>query len=137
MKATSKANVNIALIKYWGKRNEQLILPTNNSLSLTLDGLYTTTTVHFKEDLKEDIFYLDGERVLGMAYERVTQFLDIIRKEANKEHLFAEITSKNDVPTAAGFRSEEHTSELQSRGHLVCRLLLEKKKKIKIIQQPP
>src|SRR5207253_8351220 len=29
-----------------------------------------------------------------------------------------------------GFRSEEHTSELQSRGHLVCRLLLEKKKKI-------
>src|SRR5207253_8534522 len=28
----------------------------------------------------------------------------------------------------AGTRSEEHTSELQSRGHLVCRLLLEKKK---------
>src|SRR5690625_6952515 len=31
-------------------------------------------------------------------------------------------------PTAAPPRSEEHTSELQSRGHLVCRLLLEKKK---------
>src|SRR5437870_1826554 len=31
--------------------------------------------------------------------------------------------------TAGGHRSEEHTSELQSRGHLVCRLLLEKKKK--------
>src|SRR5690625_6755194 len=30
-------------------------------------------------------------------------------------------------------RSEEHTSELQSRGHLVCRLLLEKKKKTKKI----
>src|SRR5207253_8543845 len=30
----------------------------------------------------------------------------------------------------AGARSEEHTSELQSRGHLVCRLLLEKKNKI-------
>src|SRR5439155_10263685 len=29
---------------------------------------------------------------------------------------------------AVAFRSEEHTSELQSRGHLVCRLLLEKKK---------
>src|SRR5690625_3806057 len=29
---------------------------------------------------------------------------------------------------AQNFRSEEHTSELQSRGHLVCRLLLEKKK---------
>src|SRR5690625_1354855 len=33
----------------------------------------------------------------------------------------------SDAPTRT-FRSEEHTSELQSRGHLVCRLLLEKKK---------
>src|SRR5437660_12921610 len=31
--------------------------------------------------------------------------------------------------SSASARSEEHTSELQSRGHLVCRLLLEKKKK--------
>src|SRR5690625_6649115 len=35
------------------------------------------------------------------------------------------------VETSRLWRSEEHTSELQSRGHLVCRLLLEKKKKIK------
>src|SRR5690625_1272107 len=35
-----------------------------------------------------------------------------------------------DIPIGDTFlRSEEHTSELQSRGHLVCRLLLEKKKK--------
>src|SRR5689334_24060391 len=33
---------------------------------------------------------------------------------------------------SGGSRSEEHTSELQSQFHLVCRLLLEKKKKIKI-----
>src|SRR2546422_6388457 len=33
-----------------------------------------------------------------------------------------------EVPMAEVFRSEEHTSELQSRLHLVCRLLLEKKK---------
>src|SRR5205809_6333896 len=33
-------------------------------------------------------------------------------------------------PDQAGIRSEEHTSELQSRLHLVCRLLLEKKKTI-------
>src|SRR5437870_10506775 len=32
------------------------------------------------------------------------------------------------IPAPEGMRSEEHTSELQSRGHLVCRLLLEKKK---------
>src|SRR2546422_11607087 len=35
------------------------------------------------------------------------------------------------VPEVVGERSEEHTSELQSRLHLVCRLLLEKKKKKK------
>src|SRR5436309_9337719 len=40
-----------------------------------------------------------------------------------------------DVPVQAGFRSEEHTSELQSRENLVCRLLLEKKKKKKMKQQ--
>src|SRR5258707_8884110 len=35
------------------------------------------------------------------------------------------------------FRSEEHTSELQSRQYLVCRLLLEKKKNLKPIQSDP
>src|SRR5690625_6992385 len=33
------------------------------------------------------------------------------------------------LANGSGFRSEEHTSELQSRGHLVCRLLLENKKR--------
>src|SRR3989442_4756125 len=42
--------------------------------------------------------------------------------------LFGE-TSVQHLPTSRRRRSEEHTSELQSRPHLVCRLLLEKKKK--------
>src|SRR3989442_6387151 len=37
--------------------------------------------------------------------------------------------ARHDAPSVAHIRSEEHTSELQSRPHLVCRLLLEKKKK--------
>src|SRR3712207_6849833 len=37
------------------------------------------------------------------------------------------------LPVDAGMRSEEHTSELQSRQYLVCRLLLEKKKNLVII----
>src|SRR5439155_25455040 len=37
---------------------------------------------------------------------------------------------KGGHPLHSAVRSEEHTSELQSRGHLVCRLLLEKKKHI-------
>src|SRR3712207_6874159 len=38
-------------------------------------------------------------------------------------------------PVGGGLRSEEHTSELQSRQYLVCRLLLEKKKKKHTIQR--
>src|SRR2546429_7341231 len=37
-------------------------------------------------------------------------------------------------PAGTSERSEEHTSELQSRLHLVCRLLLEKKKHIRVVQ---
>src|SRR5690554_6591916 len=44
---------------------------------------------------------------------------------------FAKIRPKNCVLLVDTYRSEEHTSELQSRPHLVCRLLLEKKKKKK------
>src|SRR5690625_6996698 len=39
------------------------------------------------------------------------------------------------ITSAKRWRSEEHTSELQSRGHLVCRLLLEKKKTTKQAQK--
>src|SRR5207253_11402648 len=39
-------------------------------------------------------------------------------------------TRRSSAGTPGSCRSEEHTSELQSRGHLVCRLLLEKKKKL-------
>src|SRR5437870_10957142 len=50
--------------------------------------------------------------------------------------LSSRLPSRNS--TSASARSEEHTSELQSRGHLVCRLLLEKKKKNnKLFQHEP
>src|SRR5690625_6088898 len=50
-------------------------------------------------------------------------YLQITRGSATRTHTFPVETPPKYV------RSEEHTSELQSRGHLVCRLLLEKKKK--------
>jgi diphosphomevalonate decarboxylase len=104
MKATARAHTNIALIKYWGKRNESLILPTNNSLSLTLDGFFTTTTVDFHEDYSKDRFLLDGKEETGEAYNRVVSFLDLIRRQAGK-NIHAKVESINDVPTAAGFAS--------------------------------
>lgn len=105
MRATAKAHTNIALIKYWGKRDEQLILPMNNSLSVTLDGFFTETTVHFREDLETDSFTLNGEEVSGVPFERVTKFLDLFRDYTGKTDLFAKVESINHVPTAAGFAS--------------------------------
>ncbi|WP_010529101.1 diphosphomevalonate decarboxylase [Lentibacillus jeotgali] len=105
MKATAKAHTNIALIKYWGKRDESLILPMNNSLSLTLDGFYTTTSVEFQNDLSADRFYLNGQLTEGAEKHRVTAFLDRIRAAAGEPDAFAEIHSANHVPTAAGFAS--------------------------------
>src|SRR5690625_6525514 len=52
-----------------------------------------------------------------------------IKKELTKR--FSKKRNKKEERKDIENRSEEHTSELQSRGHLVCRLLLEKKKKNK------
>src|SRR5439155_3714057 len=60
--------------------------------------------------------------------------LALLRKPWTRSYLGWVSRKKNmlSVPTSRPpARSEEHTSELQSRGHLVCRLLLEKKKKKK------
>src|SRR3712207_6904774 len=51
------------------------------------------------------------------------------RLEEVPSRLFRSRTRRNGGPAQPGLRSEEHTSELQSRQYLVCRLLLEKKKK--------
>ncbi len=103
MKAKARANANIALIKYWGKSNEELALPTNSSLSLTLDQFYTETEVEFIEDLAEDSFYLDNKED-KVTLKKVSKFLDLFR-EAKNVNYRAIVKSVNYVPTAAGLAS--------------------------------
>ena len=61
MKATAVANSNIALVKYWGKRNSELILPYNSSVSMTLESLNTKTTVEFDEQYQDFEVILNGK----------------------------------------------------------------------------
>lgn len=103
-KGKARAYTNIALIKYWGKKNEELILPMNNSLSLTLDAFYTETEVIFSDSYMVDEFYLDGTLQDEKATKKVSQFLDLFRKEAGLS-LKASVISQNFVPTAAGLAS--------------------------------
>lgn len=104
--AVATANANIALIKYWGKRDERLILPYTSSLSLTLSDLYTQTAVNFSEDFSEDSVTLDGENLLPSAttFRRVIAMLDLVREKAGISTK-ARVVSRNHVPTAAGLAS--------------------------------
>ncbi|GAA0491910.1 diphosphomevalonate decarboxylase [Alkalibacterium sp. m-11] len=99
-----RAHTNIALIKYWGKENEDLIIPKNNSLSLTLDAFYTDTSVTFDDALTEDELILDGDKQDARTLSKVQRVLDEVRTLAGLESK-ARIESINHVPTAAGLAS--------------------------------
>ncbi len=103
MKATACAHPNIALVKYWGKRDEEKILPHTGSLSMTLDGLSATTTVEFG-GRDEDSAQIDGRRQEGDGLRRITKVLDAVRAKAGID-LKAKVVSKTDFPKAAGLAS--------------------------------
>jgi diphosphomevalonate decarboxylase len=103
-RAVAEANTNIALVKYWGKRDARLNLPAVGSLSLTLDGLATRTEVRFDAALGADALSLNGAPAGGTPLSRVTQFLDLVRARAGIA-LKAQVVSANNFPTAAGLAS--------------------------------
>jgi diphosphomevalonate decarboxylase len=103
-KATAQAHPNIALIKYWGNRDQALRLPSNPSLSMNMAGLTTTTTVEFDPVLKQDVLLLGGREIGGKGLERVSHFLDQVRQMAHFT-LFAHVNSRNNFPSGAGLAS--------------------------------
>lgn len=100
--ASARAHSNIALIKYWGKRRTALNLPAVGSISVTLEDLYTDTTVSFDCRLAEDRVQI-GDRVLTDTA-RLSDFVDIVRDAAGIDTR-AEIVSHNNFPTGAGLAS--------------------------------
>ncbi|XP_024591521.1 diphosphomevalonate decarboxylase [Neophocaena asiaeorientalis asiaeorientalis] len=116
---TCTAPVNIAVIKYWGKRDEELILPINSSLSVTLhqDQLKTTTTAAISRDFTEDRIWLNG-REEDVGQPRLQACLREIRRLARKRgsdghedplplslSYKVHVASVNNFPTAAGLAS--------------------------------
>jgi len=108
---TCSAPVNIAVVKYWGKRDETLILPTNSSLSVTLhqQQMCATTTVAASPQFTTDRMWLNGTEE-NLQTPRLQNVLKEIRRRA--EHLQngvggskLHICSKNNFPTAAGLAS--------------------------------
>ncbi len=98
--STAVAHTNIALVKYWGKRDAALNLPAVGSLSLTLDRFKSETRVEV--GVAADRFVLDGKDASEQETSKVARFLDVVAGRARARAL---VTSRNDVPTAAGLAS--------------------------------
>ncbi|KAF9793128.1 GHMP kinase [Thelephora terrestris] len=116
--ATASAPVNIACIKYWGKRDTKLILPTNDSLSVTLDQdhLRSTTTSRADPSFTKDRLWLNGtEEEIKPNGRTATCIAEMKRLRADLEaekpnepklsQFYVHIASKNNFPTAAGLAS--------------------------------
>ncbi|URL61428.1 diphosphomevalonate decarboxylase [uncultured bacterium] len=98
----ARAHTNIAVIKYWGKADEKIIIPQSSSLSLTLKEFYTDTAVKFLNDLKQDQIRINHQRI--PVSKKIMAVLNLVRKLANtKAH--AVVNSVNHVPTSAGLAS--------------------------------
>jgi diphosphomevalonate decarboxylase len=101
MKATARACSNIALIKYWGNRDNALRLPSNPSISFNLADLFTETQVDFDPALTQDEVVIDEQPASAEAARRVSAHLDLL--QANRPH--AQVISSNNFPMGAGIAS--------------------------------
>lgn len=101
MSATAQAQPNIALIKYWGKRDLARNLPAVSSLSLTLDSLCTRMKVEFDDVLPADTLELNGAGAPAMLG-RVSACLDRV---AGAERAKARVVSDSNFPIGAGLAS--------------------------------
>lgn len=101
MQASAQAQPNIALIKYWGKRDVESNLPAADSLSVTLDTLWTRMSLEFDERLKQDTLDVNGSTAPSMLA-RVSHCLDLVVGNARA---FARVQSSSNFPIGAGLAS--------------------------------
>jgi diphosphomevalonate decarboxylase len=101
MRAIAKAQPNIALIKYWGKRDPIRNLPAVGSISVTLSDLFTEMDVEIDETLKDDVLVVNGQDGNAMLA-RVSSCLDNV---VGQDRPAARVTSNSNFPIAAGLAS--------------------------------
>ena len=102
--ATAIAHPNIALIKYWGNRDDTLNLPANGSISFNLAALEARTNVTFNLDFPADQLVINQEPAGGLALARVSAMLDLVRAIA-KLNVHALVESTLNFPIGTGIAS--------------------------------
>ncbi|AEE94373.1 diphosphomevalonate decarboxylase [Acidianus hospitalis] len=96
---------NIAIVKYWGKRNAELNLPLNSSISISLDNLYARTKVIFSEEFSKDEVIINGKKLSEKeTLNYAGRVLNIFRKIYGKS-LFAKVISTTNFPPSSGLAS--------------------------------
>jgi diphosphomevalonate decarboxylase len=101
MRALARAQPNIALVKYWGKRDIERNLPATGSLSLTLDALWTETSVELDAAAAGDSLRVNGSDSPAML-PRVSRCLDHVLGSGRPR---ARVNSESNFPLGAGLAS--------------------------------
>ena len=100
---TVKSYANIAIIKYWGKADAVKMIPATSSISLTLENMFTTTTVSFlPQSVGHDEFYINGVLQDEKEHAKISAIIDQYRGGRSE---FVKVETSNNMPTAAGLSS--------------------------------
>ena len=99
MRITARAHPNIALVKYWGKRDSELNLPAVGSISITLGDLWTD--MRLDTDTDADALTVNGEQRDDLK-PRIARCLDMVLSESRQP---VSIISESNFPVAAGLAS--------------------------------
>tara|TARA_B100000902_G_scaffold392484_1_gene444955 strand:+ start:730 stop:1683 length:954 start_codon:yes stop_codon:yes gene_type:complete len=100
MRSIVRTSPNIALIKYWGKRDTIKNLPAVDSISITLDNLWTEMNVMFSSDLTNDELFINEKKQNNIS--RVKNCIDSIY---GKQRDCVSIVSRCNFPISAGLAS--------------------------------
>jgi diphosphomevalonate decarboxylase len=101
MRAIASAQPNIAVIKYWGKRDVARNLPAVGSISITLSELFTQMQVELDAALRDDVLFVNDAENRTML-PRVSACLDAVGGQGRPA---AVVRSKSNFPIAAGLAS--------------------------------
>ena len=101
---TAIAHPNIAFIKYWGNRDNDLRLPVNGSISMNLESLTTQTVVEIQPVLLEDKLIINGRDAARKSTKRISQLLDLVRNMSGRKE-YALVSTVNNFPVGSGIAS--------------------------------
>jgi phosphomevalonate decarboxylase len=107
MKATAMAHPIQGIVKYHGMRDDRLRLPYHDSISVCTAPSRTKTTVEFDIDHREDTYVVDGERLEGRAFDRVSRVVEEVRDTSDAAHTVypVRLESENSFPSNVGLGS--------------------------------